>query len=202
MTVTEIVQGKKGKLTVCLDTGISFPIYEREADGYHLKEGAELSKEQWSGIRTEILDKRAKKRAMYLLQKMDRTEYQLRRKLRENGYPEEVIECAVAYVKSYHYIDDLRYASAYISYRQNQKSRFQLKVSLQQKGISPEVIARAMEESYTGEEEPLILKMLEKKHYDPAGMGQKEKHKIYQYLMRKGFSGEAVRRCMELQEKM
>lgn len=196
MQIVEIVLGKKGKITVYLDNGLSFPLYQKEAAGYHLEKGKEISREQWIQIRTEILDRRAKKRAMYLLQKMDRTEYQLRQKLEENGYPREVVECAVDYVKDYHYIDDFRYASGYIRSRQGQKSRLQLKISLQQKGVPGEVIARALEEEYTDGEEGLILKLLEKKHYDPDTMEQKEKYKIYQYLMRKGFSGGMVRRLM------
>lgn len=197
MQIVEIVPGSKGKITVNLDNGISFPIYEKEANIYHLKEGKEISEEQWKKIRMEVLDQRAKKRAMYLLQKMDRTEYQLRRKLEENGYPQEVIDCALDYVKSWHYIDDFRYASAYIRCHQDKKSRLQMKVSLQQKGISSEVIGEALEEAYEGEEDSLILKLLEKKHYD-TDMDQKEKYKIYQYLMRKGFSGQTVRRLMEM----
>lgn len=198
MQIVEIVSGKKGRVTVRLDNGFAFPLYQKEAAGYHLEEGKELSVEKWNRIRTEVLDKRAKKRAMYLLQKMDRTEYQLRRKLEENGYPQEIVECAVDYVKAYHYIDDFRYASAYIRYRQGQKSRLQLKMSLQQKGVSGEVIDRALEEAYTEGEEELVEKLLEKKHYDPENTDQKERYKIYQYLMRKGFAGETVRHLMKI----
>ncbi len=198
MQIIEIVSEKKGRVTISLDNGLSFPLYQKEAAGYHLEEGKELPMKEWIRIRTEVLDKRAKKRAMYLLQKMDRTEYQLRKKLEENGYPQEVVESAVDYVKSYHYIDDFRYASAYVRCRQGQKSRLQLKAALQQKGVSGEVIARALEEAYVEGEEGLIRKLLEKKHYDSENMEQKEKYKIYQYLMRKGFAGETVRHLMKM----
>ena len=142
--------------------------------------------------------KQAKKRALNLLQRMDRTEYQLRRKLKENGYPEEVVECALDYVKSYHYVDDFRYASSYIRYHQTQKSRMQMKIALQQKGIRSEIIEQALAEEYTEEEEELIRKLLEKKHYDPECCDQKEKQRIYQYLLRRGFSGHMVRRQMQI----
>ena len=147
---------------------------------------------------TEDMDIRAKKRAMHLLERMDRTESQLRRKLTESGYPAESVEQAIAYVKSYHYIDDKRYAESYIRYHQQQKSRLQLQMNLIRRGISAEVIEAAMEEAYEGSEEELIRKLLVKKCYDAERMDRKEKYKIYQYLMRKGFSGSAVRRCMDL----
>jgi regulatory protein len=198
MHIIEIIPEKKGRLIVCTDAGFSFPIYQKEAIGYQLEEGAEISANTWEEIRREILDKRAKKRALYLLQKMDRTEAQLRQKLKENRYPMEVIDCALEFVKAYHYVDDVRYASVYIRGRQNQKSRMQLKMGLRQKGISDDIIECALAEEYTEGEDALILQLLKKKHYNSEMMDQKEKYKIYQYLMRKGFSGESVRRLMKL----
>lgn len=198
MQITEIISQKNGKLKICLDSGMSFSVYRKEASAYGLAEGIDISEEQWGRIRAEVLDKRAKKRALYLLQKMDRTESQLCRKLKESGYPSESVACALDYVKSFHYIDDERYASAYIRCHQNQKSRMQLKIALQQKGVRADVIERALAESYEGEEETLVYKLLEKKHYDAEEMDRKEKYRIYQYLLRRGFSGSLVRRCMEL----
>ena len=42
----------------------------------------------------------------------------------------------------------------------------------------------------------LIDRLLEKKQYDADTMDQKEKQKIYQYLMRRGFRSDAIRRRM------
>ena len=54
----------------------------------------------------------------------------------------------------------------------------------------------ALEDEYTGEEDRLIDRLLEKKQYDADTMDQKEKQKIYQYLMRRGFRSDAIRRRM------
>lgn len=64
---------------------------------------------------------------LYLLRSMDRTEQQLRQKLKEGDYPEEIIDIAIAYVQKLHYQDDRRYASNYVDYRKKNKSRLQLK---------------------------------------------------------------------------
>lgn len=198
MFVTEYIPEKNRKVRIHTDVGHVFTLYRREAEAYGLKEGAEISDSDWRRLRAEILDIRARRRALHLLEQMDRTEYQLRRKLTESGYPEESVEQAVIYVKSYHYIDDLRYAESYIRYHQQQKSRLQLKMSLIRRGISPEKTEKALEEAYEGTEEELIRRFLVKKNYDAKRMDQKEKYKIYQFLMRKGFSGSVVRRCMDL----
>lgn len=197
MQVTEIITEKK-KLLIHTDNGLCFPLYPKEAAQYQICEDSRIPDELWAQIRREVLDPRAKKRAMYLLEKMDRTEAQLHRKLRENGYPEEVVVCAMDYVKSFHYIDDYRYASVFIRSRQGAKSRMQLKMSLLQKGVAADLIEQALEEEYSEGEETLIRKLLEKKKYDPEQMDQQQKYKIYQSILRKGFSGSIVRNVMGL----
>ena len=197
MQVTEIITEKK-KLLIHTDSGLCFPLYQKEAAQYQICEGSRITDELWAQIRREVLDLRAKKRAMYLLEKMDRTEAQLRRKLQENHYPEEVVTCAMDYVRSFHYIDDYRYAAAFIRSRQGAKSRIQLKMSLLQKGVPADLIEQALEDECSEEEEVLIRKLLEKKKYDPEQMDQQQKYKIYQSILRKGFSGSIVRNAMGL----
>ncbi len=51
-----------------------------------------VSEELYHRLFYEIVGKRAIKRAMHLLEKMDRTEQQLRKKLLEGGYPNELVE--------------------------------------------------------------------------------------------------------------
>ena len=92
---------------------------------------------------------------MYLLQRQERTEKQLRDKLQQSGYPMECIEQAISYVKSYHYIDDYRYASVYIRYHQEKESRQKLVFKLIMRGINREVIERALEEEYVSDEKAL-----------------------------------------------
>lgn len=47
---------------------------------------------------------------MHLLEDMDRSEAGLREKLKAGLYPEDLIEAAVTYVKSFGYLNDVRYA--------------------------------------------------------------------------------------------
>ncbi len=65
-------------------------------------------------MQDELLE--AKKKAMALLKYMDRTEWQLRDKLTSKGFSEEAVEEAVEYVKSYHYLDDYRYARHFVEF--------------------------------------------------------------------------------------
>lgn len=198
MRILEITKEKKGKILVHTDGVDCFPLYAKEAEAWGVREGAELSDAKWQELCEEVLKKRVIRRAMYLLQQMDRTEAQLRRKLADGHYPEELIDAAVAYVESWHYIDDFRYACTYIRSRQSEKSRIQIKMALVQRGVPADLIDRALEEEYEDNEEELIARLLEKKHYDPEQMDRKEKYKIYQFLARKGFSISKIKRQMDL----
>ena len=171
-------------------------LYPKEVSQAGIREHAVITEDTWQMICQDILLPRAKKRVLYLLERMGRTEYQLRDKLKSDGHPKDVIDAAIAYVKEYHYIDDLRYACAYIRSHEHTKSRYQMQQALMQKGVKRDVIDEAMEEAYEGDTDALICRLLEKKHYDPNGMDRKEVSKIYQSLMRKGFRAEEIRRVM------
>lgn len=198
MQILEITEAGRGRIRLRLDNEIVFLLYKKEAAHYEFCEGNFITEEQWQEIRTEILLKRAKKRAMYLLQKMDRTERQLRKKLSENEYPEDIIDGAVAYVKAYHYIDDARYAENYVRCYQDRKSRGQLRMNLLQKGVSSELIDRAMEEALETAPEDLICQWLQKKHFKADSADEAEKRRVYQFLLRKGFRSDEILRCMRV----
>ena len=201
MQIQEISPLKSKKYRILLEDGFSFVLYKGEKDRYSLEEGMELSEELWLEIRNGILAKRAKNRAMHLLEKMDRTEKQLRDKLTENGYPSDLVDEAVEYVRSYHYIDDRRYAENYIRYRQESKSRILLKNELLRKGISSQIIDEAMEAEYHMDPRTLIDQWLKKKGYSSSEQDSEKERKIGQFLLRKGFSWEDIRSCMSRFEK-
>ncbi len=138
----------------------------------------------------------ARKKAMQLLERMDRTEQNLRRKLTEKDFTPDEVEDAIAYVKSYHYLDDKRYARTYVRFHGASKSSTRLYQDLLQKGIDKETAREAIDEAYEGDEDAQIRALLEKKHYDP-NMDRKEKQRIYAFLMRRGFPASKILRAME-----
>lgn len=194
MTITEITPLAHGKekVQVSFDCAQDLILYQSEVRRLGLHGQMEVSKELYEKIYYDIVGKRAVKRAMHLLEKMDRTQEQLQKKLSESGYPQELVEEAIAYVKSYHYIDDERYAKTYVRLNQEKKSAGRMKMDLLAKGVAQEVVARALEEENETEPETLIKKLMEKKKFDPASAAPKETAKMYQFLLRRGFSGTEI----------
>ena len=99
MLITQISEVDKKRMMIHTEEGVSFVLYKGEIRRFALQEGEEIASEVYEEIRTDILIKRARKRAMFLLEKMDRTESQLRNKLRQGFYGEDLIDDAIAYVK-------------------------------------------------------------------------------------------------------
>ena len=182
----------KGKAQVSFDEKEALILYISEIKKLGMEEQMFVSEELYHRLFYEIVGKRAIKRAMHLLEKMDRTEQQLRKKLLEGGYPNELVEEAIAYVKSYHYIDDERYARTFIRLNQDRRSIGRMKMDLFAKGISSDTIDRAINEEYETLPETLIQKLIEKKNFDPDTATRQETAKMYQYLFRNGFSRDEI----------
>ena len=198
--VVLVLPQDKKKVMICLDNGDSFVLYKGEAAKLSLFENEVVDDTKYQQIMTEILGKRATKRAMHLLEQQERTEKQLRDKLAQGGYPKQCIEQAIAYVKSYHYVDDYRYATVYIRYRQEKESRQKLTQKLMMRGISKDIIMQALEEEFVTDECEQIKELLKKRHYDPDNADEATRRKTAQFLMRKGFKSRDVFRVMRMED--
>lgn len=197
VTVVSIGQLSGGKRRLQLDNGEIWVLYRGELRECALSEGTRLSLAQYEQIRHEVIGKRAKKRAMHLLEKMDRTEQALRKKLLEGEYPEDLVEEAIAYVKSFHYLDDERYADCYVRLHGESKSRGKLLMELQQKGVDRELADRVLEQYEEARDETQMIRLLlQKRHYDPKTATVQEQRRMYGYLVRRGFQSTDIRRLL------
>lgn len=135
--------------------------------------------------------------ALALLEFRDRTERELRQKLKEREYSAEEINETVLFLKEYRYLDDEAYADRYIRSCAARKSRRQIRADLERKGVSREIIDLQLQEK-TVDEDSQIRKLLQKKGYVPGKrLEAAEYRRIMGALGRRGFSGEAIRKAME-----
>ncbi len=200
MIISDIVELDKKRSKVFIDGEFAFVLYKGELRTYSIKPGNELSDAVYQEIIGVVLSKRAKLRAMNLLQKKDYTERQLRDKLAEGLYPDELIDEAIDYVKSYKYLDDERFTRDYITYHMSLRSRNRIIQDLSNKGIDKELISSIIDELYSDEDSDVeldqISKLLAKKHYDDS-MDFKDKQKIMAFLLRKGYSMSNIKHAMD-----
>lgn len=199
MYVSKLTPVTKVKYKVYLDDEFAFVLYKGELSLYGIQEGMELSQSVVDRIKKEVLEKRAKLRAMHILERADRTEAELYAKLKQDQYPEDIIACAMQYVKSFGYVGDRAYAKRFVESKRRNKSQRELMMLLQQKGIQSEYISEALEDSYSeSDEKDTIRKLVEKKHFQIEEATVEEKKKMFDYLLRKGFRYEDIRQVIQV----
>jgi regulatory protein len=202
MTVTQITEQSKSRSRVYLDGEFAFVLYKGELRKFRIQEGQEISEELYGQIMTEVLVRRARLRSMNLLQSKDYTRKQLEDKLKQGEYPPACIEDALAYVESYGYIDDSRYARDYVEYHIQNKSRNRIMMDLMKRGICKEDIQNAFADleqlGVEQDELQMVLALLKKKKYDANAATKQEQQKMYGFLYRKGFKPDIISRALLL----
>ena len=202
MTVTSVspFRGKGSRYAIYLNDVFAFVLYKGELSQYGLEDGATVDDALYERILGETLIPRARKRGMNLLQSMDRTEADVRSKLSDGGYPREAVDSAIEYLKSFHYIDDDRYAYEYIRFKSSSMSRRQICSKLASKGIDKDTIERSFEAYYSDNEcdgkdteRALIARLIAKRC--PQGVDALDYNgiqKLRAYLYGKGFSVSSI----------
>ncbi|MCR5790848.1 MAG: RecX family transcriptional regulator [Lachnospiraceae bacterium] len=201
--VTKIEKYKGGRYSVYLNDAFAFLLYRGDLSRYGVEEGKTLSEALYREITEELLLKRARLYTMNLLQKQDRTERDLRRKLKEGLYDEKLIDGAIAYVKDYGYLDDVRYAFQFIRLKASKYSFAEMRGKLAEKGVSredfEEALAQAKEEGFVDDdaETEAIRRLIRKKCPDPATLSETDRNRLYASLYRKGYAVSAVEKVLE-----
>lgn len=201
MIVTKIEAVTKTRFKVYVDEQFAFVLYKGELSRYRIAVGEKIEKADYEKIVTEVIVKRAKRKALHLLNAMGRTESQLRQKLKQSGYTDDITEEAIAYVKSFGYINDEAYARSFIENRKGKKSKKELAALLAQKGLAKDVINQVFSECYANEDSKEAIKeLLRRKNYNPETTDYKETQKILGFLTRKGFSYDDIRQVIQVSE--
>ena len=135
--------------------------------------------------------KRAASKSLQLLLARQRSEKELREKLRDREFSPEATEAAIVYAKSYGYLDDRRFSEGYLHSMQEKKSRALIRRELREKGVSAEILDALFAEE-EGQEEETAYRLLCKKLGDPHPLEEKEVRRAAAYLGRKGFSSAVI----------
>lgn len=200
MYITDIVQHNKNKYKIYVDYEFAFVLYKGELHKYHIQKGEVISETVYRELTDQILPKRAKLRAMNLLTKRPYTEKRLREKLEAGLHSKTCIDIAIAYVKSFGYLDDRAYARDYIAYHIANVSVKVLEQKLIQKGVGAHIVRECLDEIGTEEsadaQQKQILQLFQKKFHGKIPQDMAEKTKIVNFFLRKGYSISLVKRVL------
>ena len=204
MIITEISPWKKGRQLIVIDHENAFALYDSEVRKYNLKEGEEIDSVKYADILENVLIKRAKSRTLHLLDRFDKTEKELRDKLKEDMYPEEAIDAAVEAAKKGRFLDDRRFTAQYIHDKSARHSIKRIEMDLRRKGIDREVLSEALREFEEDQieigedrQQELIDKLIKKKLGSLRELTPETEAGIYRYLTGRGFEYGAVKKSLE-----
>ncbi|NLJ95716.1 MAG: regulatory protein RecX [Clostridiales bacterium] len=194
--IEEINIGRgKNKLAFLIyaDENFIFLFYSQDIRNYQLKEGCEITPSLYERIIEETVYRRAKQKALATLKRVDKTEKEIRLKLKDGYYTDEIIDMTIDYLEKYNYINDERYTSNYIRTHKLNKSKLAIKTNLLKKGINKTVLEKIIFDEYINfedESDPemiAIQRAVHKKYNNISSLSWKEKQKLIASLYRKGF---------------
>jgi regulatory protein len=206
MQVTAITPQKRDetRFNIFIDGEYAFALPMQDILYFKLKEGGEVPEETIEYIKNSLIYIKAQDTALHYIGYKMRTVKEIRMKLEDKEFSEEIIERVIEFMEKYGYADDREYCRKYIreKLRMKPKSGYALKIELRQRGISSHIIDEVMAETEMDEEGD-AFRWLERKsrgNWPPAD--DKQKKKLYDFLLRKGYSydiiGEAFREMNEI----
>ena len=196
MYITKIENFGKSKIKVYIDEEYRFWLYNRELKKHPIKEDTEISEADFEELYKLNLI-RSKKQILNLLKRMDKTRQEVIKKLEQAGYPEDIISDTLAYIDSYNYLDDERYARQFVRYKRTSKSKREIENQLLIKGVSKDIITGAILEEY-GSEDKAIQKAIKKKAKGNQELTKEKNTKLAAYLYSKGFNFDLIKKHLDI----
>jgi regulatory protein len=195
MKITQIKQQvkRRDRYSIYVEGKYLFSLGEAELIRSGLRANQELSREELNKLKdTAVLDKAYDRALNYVAVRM-RSEYEIRDYLKRKDYDSEIIELILNRLSNVGFVDDARFAKAWVENRRLLKStsKRRLKQELRQKRIAEDLINEVLEADDTDEREVLRELVERKKSRYP------DKLKLMQYLGRQGFSYDDIKSVLE-----
>ena len=196
MRVTAVTEEKKHLTALLFEDGTRVLLDRDTCKENGLKPDREIGEEELAQMRYDSDYRRAKERALWYLDRADRTEKGLYRKLLDAGFEKRVSAAVIARLTELGLLDDRRFAENFAARCEAaQVSKRETVRKLLEKGVPYEIAKEAAENRETGEEEQ-IAALLEKKYLRRLQEENGTK-KVYAALARKGFSFDAIRNALK-----
>lgn len=199
MRITDISAYKGSTMCVVFDADERIYIHEKILAEYNLKEGMNVPAEAVEEIVSANDYRRAKERALYLLDVRDYGFVELYQKLEKN-YSEDVCLKVCRELAGLRLIDDRRYAESLARqlFEVKRVGMFKAKQELKRRGLSESIIEEAVE-PYAGEDESFSrLEELVERKYERYLTDEKGVKKVKNALLRQGYGYAEINAVLDL----
>jgi regulatory protein len=134
--------------------------------------------------------------ALRMLAQRELSEAQIRQRLARRGHDRDLIDAAIARLKSENNIDDARVAAliAQSETTRRKRGRLRVKRQIEAAGIAPSIAQQAIDEAFRSiDVDALMAAALERRLRGGQSIGdEKEFQRLYRYLCAQGFEPDCV----------
>lgn len=201
ITSIEAVKGHPQTYNIYVDSSYCFSADYDDLIELGIKENNSIDYNDLNNIISKCQYRKAYNKAIRLLSTRQRSESELRKKLRDQNFEEKIIESILAKLKELNYIDDEKFCKLWIEDRMLLKptGKRKLNTELIEKGIDPEIINEALL-NCDCDDLNIALSLIKKK----AERGNLHKlddafyRKITRYLLYRGFGYDTVHEALKI----
>lgn len=197
MIITDITP-YKGE-TVCIEFEGGKKIYIHRSLASDLKPRTEITREEAQRLSESNDKRRARERALYLLESREHSYSELFDKLEKN-YPEDICFEICSDLSRLGLINDRRYAARLCRnlFESKKLGRYRVRREMRMKGLSDEIIEEAME-AFAENDDPFArLELLVEQKYERYLTDKKGVVKVKNALARKGYSYDEINEVLDL----
>lgn len=199
MRITEISEFKGSTLCIIFDDESRIYVHRDIASEFHLKEGTDILQSAVDEVVKANDLRRAKERALYLLDDRDYSFTEMYEKLEKN-YPEEICLKVCNYLAGNRLINDRRYAESLARqlFEVKRVGVYKARMELKRRGIPESIIEEVIAE-YDDEENSFArLEELVEKKYERYLTDEKGVKKVKGALLRQGYSYREINAVLDL----
>lgn len=197
MKITDIKQQLKrqDRYSIYVDGKYAFSFSEHELLSLTLRINQEFTQDELEKLKKTAVEDKAYMRALDLLMRRSRSEWELRDYLKRKEYTADIIDKIINRLSGAGYVNDKKFATSWVENRRLLKStsKRKLQMELRQKRIADDVITEVLSEDETDERQVLkdliAKKQTQTRYQDPQ--------KLMAYLMRQGFNYDDVKSAMQ-----
>lgn len=187
ITKLEVQKNDKNRVNLYVDdefySGIPAELVYLE----HLKTGLEIDEKDLKKIIFENEKSKAMSRVTKYIGSSLKTQKQIRDYLRKKEYSDDTIEFVMSKLVEYNYIDDKKYAQAYVLTYGKKYGKLKLISQLKVKGVSEEIIECVLEDNKVDSIESVASKYLKNKV-----MSYEVFQKLFRFLYSRGYEFDEI----------
>jgi regulatory protein len=199
MKITKIVhqQKQQNRYSIFVDDAYAFSLSESALLESGLVKGQELGREQVSEYKQLSADDKLYNRALRYVAMRPRSVWEVEFYLKRKDSPAPLIEQITNKLKKFGYLDDLKFAEAFVRDRRLLRSSSVRKITLElrKKHVPSDVIERVTKEDET-DEGAMLREVVGKKRRQAK---YQDDLKLMQYLARQGFSYSDIKAALSVE---